>query len=214
MAPTILICTPIFLPICAQYGMSPVQFGMVMLINCALGLNTPPVGTTQFVGCAIGGVSIGYVMKHHLAVLRRADRGADAGDLRAGVLAGAAGAVPEIGAPGRIYFHKEVQHGLQHRSSFGTQGRRRACRCVRASRPGAGQAHHPLRGGVLRQGHPRGHDPDVREGHRGRLQARALLQRHRCSSRARSWSPCSATTWRWATSRRRTSPSRSRRGRS
>jgi tripartite ATP-independent transporter DctM subunit len=63
MAPTILICTPIFLPICAQYGMSPVQFGMVMLINCALGLNTPPVGTTQFVGCAIGGVSIGYVMR-------------------------------------------------------------------------------------------------------------------------------------------------------
>ena len=43
MAATILICTPIFLPICVQYGMSPVQFGMVMLINCALGLNTPPV---------------------------------------------------------------------------------------------------------------------------------------------------------------------------
>jgi len=63
MAPTILICTPIFLPICAQYGMSPVQFGMVMLVNCALGLNTPPVGTTQFVGCAIGGVSIGHVMR-------------------------------------------------------------------------------------------------------------------------------------------------------
>ena len=63
MAPTILICTPIFLPICAQYGITPVQFGMVMLINCALGLNTPPVGTTQFVGCAIGGVSIGHVMR-------------------------------------------------------------------------------------------------------------------------------------------------------
>jgi len=63
MAPTILICTPIFLPICAQYGMSPIQFGMLMLINCALGLNTPPVGTTPFVGCAIGGVSIGQVMR-------------------------------------------------------------------------------------------------------------------------------------------------------
>ena len=63
MAATILICTPIFLPICAQYGMDPVQFGMLMLINCALGLNTPPVGTTQFVGCAIGGVSVGQVMK-------------------------------------------------------------------------------------------------------------------------------------------------------
>jgi len=63
MAPTILICTPIFLPICAQYGMSPVQFGMLLLLNCALGLNTPPVGTTQFVGCAIGGVSVGHVMR-------------------------------------------------------------------------------------------------------------------------------------------------------
>jgi tripartite ATP-independent transporter DctM subunit len=63
MAPTILICTPIFLPICAQYGMDPVQFGMLMLVNCAIGLNTPPVGTTQFVGCAIAGVSVGYVMR-------------------------------------------------------------------------------------------------------------------------------------------------------
>ena len=63
MAATILVCTPIFLPICMKYGMSEIQFGIVMLINCALGLNTPPVGTTQFVGCAIGGVSVGEVMK-------------------------------------------------------------------------------------------------------------------------------------------------------
>ena len=63
MAATILICTPIFLPICQQMGMSTEQFGIVMLINCALGLNTPPVGTTQFVGCTIGGVSVGTVMK-------------------------------------------------------------------------------------------------------------------------------------------------------
>ncbi len=63
MAATILICTPIFLPICQQMGMSTEQFGIVMLINCALGLNTPPVGTTQFVGCTIGEVSVGTVMK-------------------------------------------------------------------------------------------------------------------------------------------------------
>jgi tripartite ATP-independent transporter DctM subunit len=63
MAATILLCTPIFLPIAQQYGMSSVQFGIVLLINCALGLNTPPVGTTQFVGCAIAGVSVGYVMR-------------------------------------------------------------------------------------------------------------------------------------------------------
>jgi TRAP-type C4-dicarboxylate transport system permease large subunit len=35
----------------------------VMLINCALGLNTPPVGSVQFVGCAIGGISVGQVMR-------------------------------------------------------------------------------------------------------------------------------------------------------
>ncbi len=63
MASTILICTPILLPIVMKYGMDPVQFGMVMLVNCALGLNTPPVGTTQFVGCAIGGISVGEVMR-------------------------------------------------------------------------------------------------------------------------------------------------------
>jgi tripartite ATP-independent transporter DctM subunit len=63
MAATILICTPIFLPICQQYGMDPLQFGILMLINCALGLNTPPVGSTQFVGCAIGGISVGQVMR-------------------------------------------------------------------------------------------------------------------------------------------------------
>jgi len=63
MAATILICTPIFLPICQQMGMSTEQFGIVMLINCALGLNTPPVGTTQFIGCTIGEVSVGTVMK-------------------------------------------------------------------------------------------------------------------------------------------------------
>jgi tripartite ATP-independent transporter DctM subunit len=63
MAATILVCTPIFLPIAMHFGMDPVQFGIVMLINCALGLNTPPVGVTQFVGCAIGGISVGQVMR-------------------------------------------------------------------------------------------------------------------------------------------------------
>jgi tripartite ATP-independent transporter DctM subunit len=63
MASTILICTPLFLPLCIQMGMGPIQFGIVMLVNAALGLNTPPVGPTQFVGCAIAGISIDEVMK-------------------------------------------------------------------------------------------------------------------------------------------------------
>jgi len=63
MAPTILVCTPIFMPIAEKFGMDPIQFAIVMLLNCALGLNTPPVGTTQFVGCAIGEISVGQVMR-------------------------------------------------------------------------------------------------------------------------------------------------------
>jgi tripartite ATP-independent transporter DctM subunit len=63
MAATILICAPIFLPVAMEFGMDPVQFGIMLLLNCALGLNTPPVGSTQFVGCAIGGISVGEVMR-------------------------------------------------------------------------------------------------------------------------------------------------------
>ena len=73
------------------------------------------------------------------------------------------------------------------------------------SRLGAGQADDALRRGVLGQGHPRRHDQDVRQGHRGRLHGRAVTTAARCSSRAPSWSRCSATTSRSATSRRRTS---------
>lgn len=53
MAPLILICTPIFLPVVLAIGMDPIQFGMVMMVNLGLGLCTPPVGSVLFVGCAI-----------------------------------------------------------------------------------------------------------------------------------------------------------------
>ncbi len=58
MAPLILICTPIFLPVVQQIGMSPIQFGVIMMMNLAMGLCTPPVGSCLFVGCAIGGIPI------------------------------------------------------------------------------------------------------------------------------------------------------------
>jgi len=63
MAAHILITTPLFLPLAISMGVGPVQFGMMLLLNCALGLVHPPVGTVQFVGCAIGEVSVGQVMK-------------------------------------------------------------------------------------------------------------------------------------------------------
>lgn len=63
MAAHILVCTPIFLPIVVQYGMDPVQFGIIVLLNCTIGLNTPPVGAAFYLGCAIGEVSVSKVVK-------------------------------------------------------------------------------------------------------------------------------------------------------
>lgn len=60
MAPLILILTPVLLPIVTAppISMSPVHFGIVLLMNLGLGLTTPPVGTALFVGCAIGKIRI------------------------------------------------------------------------------------------------------------------------------------------------------------
>lgn len=58
MSPLIIITTPIFLPVVAELGMDPVQFGVVLILNLGIGLVTPPVGSVLFVGCAIGGIPI------------------------------------------------------------------------------------------------------------------------------------------------------------
>ncbi|MGK0546244.1 TRAP transporter large permease [Halomonas cupida] len=58
MAALILICTPIFLPIATQFGMDPIQFGIMMMMNLGLGLCTPPVGACLFVGSVVGKIKI------------------------------------------------------------------------------------------------------------------------------------------------------------
>ena len=63
MAPAILICTPILLPVMMNFGVDPVHFGMIMLMNLGIGLCHPPVGAILFVGCAVGKVSMEEVMK-------------------------------------------------------------------------------------------------------------------------------------------------------
>ena len=63
MAPLILICTPILLPVVTSLGIDPVHFGMIMLINLGIGLVTPPVGATLFVGCAVGKVTMEQVAR-------------------------------------------------------------------------------------------------------------------------------------------------------
>lgn len=61
ITPAILIFTPIFLPIATQFGMSEIQFGVMLIFNMCLGNITPPVGSVLFVGCGIGHVSIEQV---------------------------------------------------------------------------------------------------------------------------------------------------------
>jgi tripartite ATP-independent transporter DctM subunit len=63
VAPMLLICTPIFLPVIKTLGIDPVHFGMVMILNLGIGLITPPVGPTLFVGCAIGKVTMEQVSR-------------------------------------------------------------------------------------------------------------------------------------------------------
>jgi tripartite ATP-independent transporter DctM subunit len=63
LAPLLLICTPILLPVVTPLGVDPVHFGIVMLVNLGMGLVTPPVGSVLFVGCAIGRVTIEQVTR-------------------------------------------------------------------------------------------------------------------------------------------------------
>jgi tripartite ATP-independent transporter DctM subunit len=59
MAPLILICTPILYPVLVlKMGMDPIHFGIMLLLNLAIGLCTPPVGSALFVGSAVGKISI------------------------------------------------------------------------------------------------------------------------------------------------------------
>ena len=63
VAPLILIVTPILLPVVTSYGISPVHFGIIIMMNLAIGSLTPPVGTTLFAGCAVGHAKIESVTK-------------------------------------------------------------------------------------------------------------------------------------------------------
>jgi len=66
MAPLIMICTPILLPVAMSVGLHPVHFGIVMMLNLAIGLITPPVGVTLFVGSSIGKSSIEKVARANM----------------------------------------------------------------------------------------------------------------------------------------------------
>ena len=64
MTPAVLIFTPIFLPIVESFGVNPLHFGIIMIMNLCIGLCTPPVGTCLFLGCGIGETTVTKVLKH------------------------------------------------------------------------------------------------------------------------------------------------------
>ena len=63
MAPIILIATPILLPIATSIGIDPVQFGIIVVLNCGIGLLTPPVGSVLFIGSAVAKLPMEKVVK-------------------------------------------------------------------------------------------------------------------------------------------------------
>ena len=63
MAPIILIATPILLPIAESIGINSIQFGIMIVLNCGIGLLTPPVGAVLFIGSAVGKVKMEKVVK-------------------------------------------------------------------------------------------------------------------------------------------------------
>lgn len=66
VTPAILIFTPLFLPVVQTFGMSPVQFGLILVYNLCIGNITPPVGNTLFVAVKVGRTSLGKVMPYML----------------------------------------------------------------------------------------------------------------------------------------------------
>jgi tripartite ATP-independent transporter DctM subunit len=63
LAPMILICTPIFLPVAKAYGIDPIHFGLVLVLTGGIGLVTPPVGSVLLIGTAIGKITVAESMK-------------------------------------------------------------------------------------------------------------------------------------------------------
>ncbi len=62
MTPTILILTPVLMPVVKQAGIDPIYFGVIFIINNAIGLITPPVGTTLNVICGVAKIKMDEVM--------------------------------------------------------------------------------------------------------------------------------------------------------
>ncbi|MBW6485287.1 MAG: TRAP transporter large permease [Syntrophobacterales bacterium] len=59
----LILLVPVLAPLIAQLGIDPVQFGVLAVVNLAIGMLTPPVGICLFVSCGISGVSLGDISR-------------------------------------------------------------------------------------------------------------------------------------------------------
>ena len=67
--PAILILTPILLPIVTNLGMDPVQFGVIMVVNLAIGFVTPPIGVNLFVASSLTDVPVMNIAKKAMPMI-------------------------------------------------------------------------------------------------------------------------------------------------
>ena len=65
----IIILAPILAPVAIHYGIDPVHFGMIMIVNLAIGMVTPPLGVNLFVACEIAGIRIDQLIRPLLIFL-------------------------------------------------------------------------------------------------------------------------------------------------
>ena len=62
----IIVLAPILAPVAMHFGIDPVHFGLIMVVNLALGMITPPFGVNLFAACTVARISLDRIIKHLL----------------------------------------------------------------------------------------------------------------------------------------------------
>ncbi|HNN34962.1 MAG TPA: TRAP transporter large permease subunit, partial [Ottowia sp.] len=60
----IIVLAPILVPVAQRFGIDPVHFGLVMVVNLALGMITPPFGVNLFAACTVARISLDKIIRH------------------------------------------------------------------------------------------------------------------------------------------------------
>jgi C4-dicarboxylate transporter DctM subunit len=63
---SILLLTPILVPVAKAYGIDPIHFGAILLLNLEIGMITPPFAVNVFVACKLGNSTMDRILKHNI----------------------------------------------------------------------------------------------------------------------------------------------------